>query len=222
MSNSRKARTREAILRAILDLTLKEKPLTKAAVCANTPCSPATLYRFFPDLDVALRESFLSLAAKAIGAQYYEGLVKALDDHKSLEARLQAIVRMQGFFIRSNRDFVREVAKTVSLDPELQTEPGKLAKIFPDKIIFDAVPNLTSEAAVDRLREPLRRLIGYTAMDDTYTSAQRLGSTYEVLCEAVIQDVLKQFALVTNNSAPGQSLPASSKNGVPLFSILDG
>ena len=221
MSNSRKSRTREAILRAILELKLQEKPLTKAGVCANTPCSPATLYRFFPDLDAAVRESFLSLAAKAIGAQYYEGLVRALDDNQGLEARLHAIVRMQGFFIRSNRDFVREVAKIVRLDPELETEPGKLAKTFPDNIIFDAVPNLTSEAAIDKLREPLRRLIGYTAMNDTYSSAQGLGTTYEMLCESVIEDVLEQFALVTNTAA-SKTPSTTPSQGVPLFSILDG
>lgn len=199
MPLSRKARTREAILRAVLTIVLEERELTKPAVCAQTPCSAATLYRFFPDLKRAERESFSCQAAQSIDAPFRNGLLRALHSETGLEACLRAIVQHQGFFIRTNLQFTRKVSQTLFSQPEtnadattaLETATGAFLQGFIDNLIQRKAAALTGEVDRESLRVTLRELIGYQALDQSYRAAQEQGVTYEDYCEALIQEAVQ-------------------------------
>lgn len=193
MKLSRRQRTEQAILRATLGIVLAGEKLTKSAVCRETPCSPATLSRFYPDLEIARINCFLGSAAKERGTPYFKGLQKSLENNATLKNRLRAIVEVQNAYVHSHLNFIREVARVSMLPEHFADEPAKLAVHFSRRLSQDALGGQALTEDLKRLEAQLQQVIGYNAMLNCYHVAMNAGLSYKEHCEQLCQSIVSQL-----------------------------
>lgn len=197
VTRSRRQRTEQAILRATLGIILSGEKLTKSAVCRETPCSPATLFRFFPDLEVARINCFLGAAAKEYGAPYFKGIQASLDNNATLRSRLSAILEVQNAYVHSHLNFIREVARVSMMDEYSADEPAMLAIHFSRKLAQDALGPHASSEDQKLLDAQLQQIIGYNGMLNCYQVALNAGVSYKDHCEQLCRSILSQFGKTT-------------------------
>ena len=214
MTRSRRQRTEEAILRATLAIILSGEKLTKTAICSQTPCSPATLFRFFPDLEVARVNCFLGSAAKEYGSPYLRGLQAALANHSTLRGRLNAIVEVQNAYVHSHLNFIREVARVSMLDEYQAEEPAQLAMHFSRRLAEDTLGPHARTEDLRLLDAQLQQIIGYNAMLTCHQVAINAGISYKDHCEQMSKSVLNQFDMISYSPAHELPRKRSSSNGL--------
>ena len=208
MTLSRRQRTEQAILRATLGIILSGEKLTKSAICRETPCSPATLSRFFPDLEVARINCFLGAAAKEYGAPYYKGLQNSLENNATLRSRLSAVIEVQNAYVHSHLKFIREVAHVSMLYEHGADELNRMATHFSRRLSQDTLGAQALSEDVKLLDAQLQQIIGYSAMLNCYQVAMNTGVSYKDHCEQLCQSVLSHL---------GKS-PSASPRKVAAFS----
>lgn len=205
---SRRQRTEQAILRATLGIILSGEKLTKSAICRETPCSPATLSRFFPDLEVARINCFLGAAAKEHGAPYFKGLQNSLENNATLRSRLSAIIEVQNAYVHSHLKFIREVARVSMLHEHAADEPARIATHFSRRLSQDTLGPQALSDDVKLLDAQLQQIIGYNAMLNCYQVAMNAGVSYKDHCEQLCQSVLSHLG--KNSSASPRKVAAFS------------
>ncbi len=193
VTRSRRQRTEQSILLATLGIILSGEKLTKSAICRETPCSPATLFRFFPDLEVARINCFLGAAAKEYGAPYFRGIQASIENNTSLRGRLSAILEVQNAYVHSHLNFIREVARVSMLDEYSADEPAMLAIHFGRKLAQDALGPHASAEDLKLLDAQLQQIIGYNGMLNCYQVALNAGVSYKDHCEQLCKSILSQF-----------------------------
>jgi len=177
-------------MRATLQIILSGERLTKSAICVASPCSPATLYRYFPDIKQAAEDCFLSDAAKAFGAPYFRGLKSACEEHSSLQSRLHAIIELQNTYVLSHMKFVRAVAKVTTRNDLPVNEPLKLALFFCDKLAEEELGPYASDDAKNTLARELEQVVGYRAMLSCYQLALAENTNYRDHCRRIVQTIV--------------------------------
>lgn len=205
---SRRQRTEQAILRATLGIILSGEKLTKSAICRETPCSPATLSRFFPDLEVARINCFLGAAAKEHGAPYFKGLQNSLENNATLRSRLSAIIEVQNAYVHSHLKFIREVARVSMLYEHAADEPARIATHFSRRLSQDTLGPQALSDDVKLLDAQLQQIIGYNAMLNCYQVAMNAGVSYKDHCEQLCQSVLSHLG--KNTAASPRKVAAFS------------
>lgn len=197
---SRRQRTEQAILRATLGIILSGEQVTKSAICRETPCSPATLSRFFPDLEVARISCFLGAAAQEHGAPYFKGLQNSLENNATLRSRLSAIIEVQNAYVHSHLKFIREVARVSMLHEHAADEPARIATHFSRRLSQETLGPQAPSDDVKLLDAQLQQIIGYNAMLNCYQVAMNAGVSYRDHCEQLCQSVLSHLGKNTSAS----------------------
>lgn len=202
MSLSRRQRTDEAILRATLEIILSGKKLTKAAVCSETPCSPATLFRFYPDLEVAQRNCFSGMAARDYAKPFYSGLESTWDKHATLADRLTAIIDLQNAYVHTHLNFIKELMRAALTADISANSPAILSQNFCRRLAQDTLSPTAAAADVNMLEAQLQQLIGFHAMLNGYQVASSAGVSYKDHSTVLAKAILSQL----NTSQPRHRL----------------
>lgn len=196
MAKTRRDRTREAILRAVLNLITSGEKLSKARVHQTTPCSPATLFRFYPDLEVARVECFFGMAAQEIIQPYFNAMTTIADTNPTLAERLHAITRLQHAFVLSQLSFVREFTRISLDDPSLQGQKADETIAFCARLAQEALDGEATPVQQSRLAAQLQQIIGFQAMFNSYQVAQKAGIAFTEHCDSMTAALLDQVTSV--------------------------
>lgn len=194
MTKTRRERTKEAILRAVLGLVLSGDKLTKSKVCEGTPCSPATLFRFYPDLEAARLECFGSSAAHEIISPYIQGLHAIEQTQPDLSQRLKSIIRLQHAFVLSQLNFVREITRASIGEEWIQEQSiGNSTTAFCRRLAEQAMGDHSTSQDIGRLDAQLQPIIGFQAMYNGYQVSQKAGIPYPEHADLLAKALLDQY-----------------------------
>ena len=194
---SRRQRTDEAILRATLDIILSGKKLTKTLICSETPCSPATLFRFYPDIEVARANCFRGAAAKEYSQPFYKGVELALDRHSTLINRLTAIIDVQNAYVHTHLTYIKEVTRASLTDDSAPDTPAKLNKDLCHRLAQDTLGLNAALEDINMLEAQLQQLIGFNAMLSGYQVASSSSVPYIDHSKLMAKAILSQLKTST-------------------------